>query len=93
VTPSENYNLFYSVTVPFVGPTITGSQSFAGNPRFVDPAANDYHLASGSAAIDVAPSFGVSRDVDGQSRPMGVGFDLGFDEALPPRLYLPIVLK
>ena len=93
VTPTENYNLFYSVTIPFVGPMITGSQSLAGNPRFLDPVANDYHLGLGSAAIDVAPSFGVSRDADGQLRPMGAGFDLGFDEALPPRLYLPIVLK
>jgi hypothetical protein len=50
-------------------------------PGFVDAGAGDYHLAAGSAAIDVGVDAGVTTDIDGDPRPVGAGPDLGADEA------------
>ncbi len=48
-----------------------------GNPAF---AADGYHLTPGSAAIDQGVDVGVYADIDGEPRPMDLGFDLGADE-------------
>lgn len=93
LTPTEDYNLFFTVTTKFIGPMNQGSQSFTADPRFVNPAADDFHLAFASPAIDAAFSFGLSRDFEGQVRPMGNNYDIGFDEALPPRIFIPLILK
>ena len=46
------------------------------------------HLTSTSPAIDAGVGIGVTTDIDGESRPLGAGFDLGADEftAGPPVL-------
>jgi parallel beta-helix repeat protein len=46
---------------------------------FVNPAANNYHLKSGSLAIDAGTSQGAPPpvDLDGLSRPFGQAFDIG----------------
>jgi len=62
------------------GTIITGDHNYWGNPAFVDPDAGDYHLTATSLAIDVGVDAGVTTDIDGESRPMGLGFDLGADE-------------
>lgn len=44
--------------------------------------ANKYHLKAGSPCIDKSTNNEApSKDMDGQSRPMGSGFDIGPDEA------------
>jgi hypothetical protein len=48
---------------------------------FVNPGAGDYHLASGSPAIDRGTSVPVPNDIDRQSRPRGRRYDIGSDEA------------
>ncbi len=74
---------------------VTGALS--GDPLFVAPGTDDYHLAVGSPAVDSAPSPFDSIDIDGDFRPQGVASDLGYDErvrtpqsiafgALPDRL-------
>ncbi len=74
--------------------TITGGgNSLTGNPAFVNPASDDYHLGTGSAAIDNGVSVGITTDIDGDPRPLGGGFDIGYDEVEPHRLYLPLALK
>ena len=56
-----------------VDPIISTCES--ADPLFVDPS-NDFHLMTGSPAIDFATTGG-SVDFDGVSRPQGAGFDVG----------------
>jgi hypothetical protein len=62
------------------GTIITGSLNVYDDPRFVDPAAWNYHLQFGSAAIDAGIEAGVSTDIDGQVRPQRFAYDIGADE-------------
>ena len=56
-----------------------------GDPRFVNPLQGDYHLDSGSSALNAGINAGVLMDVDGEERPLCGGFDLGADEYSGPR--------
>jgi hypothetical protein len=61
------------------GRTYTG---FSGdilnqNPLFVSASGNNYRIQSGSPAIDRAASVGVTADLDGKTRPIGSGPDIG----------------
>ena len=49
--------------------------------RQPDAAPFDYHLMSGSIAIDMATLSSLGHDIDGEPRPMGAGRDIGADEA------------
>jgi len=51
------------------------------DPQFVDPAVGDFHLMSGSPAIDAGTSQDAPvADFDGDPRPLGAGIDIGADE-------------
>jgi hypothetical protein len=55
------------------------------DPMFVDAAAGNYHIQGISDAVDNANATGApSDDIDGDSRPQGVGYDIGADEYLTP---------
>jgi hypothetical protein len=92
-TLSADHNLFFTVPVTGVGVINWGSQNIVADPAFANPAQFDFHLLPHSPAIDATPSYGVSNDFEKQPRPMGINFDIGFDEALPPRLYLPLIVR
>lgn len=68
--------------------TLTGSGNVVRNlllldPRFVNSPGADYHLATGSPAINAGPSiYGESRDIDGVRRPARPS--LGAYEYKPP---------
>ncbi len=65
-----------------------------GDPCFVDPAHDDYHLAFGSAAIDRGIDAGIYGDLDGHPRPIGLGFDIGAYEYQSIRyLWLPVIRR
>ena len=89
----EDYNLFFNTPAVTAGGVITGGHSFSGNPAFVDPTLDDYHLGPGSAAIDEGVNAGVTDDIDEQPRPRDAGFDIGFDEFAFHVLYLPMFLR
>jgi hypothetical protein len=87
-----DHNLFYTPKSDFVldygGRIYTasninslGSGNLYGDPLFVSPAfgtTGDYHLKSGSPAIDKGSSVDAPLDdLDGNPRPQGTGFDIG----------------
>lgn len=45
-----------------------------------DTAPYDYHLGSGSIAVDMAGTSNLDHDYDGDHRPLGSGYDIGADE-------------
>jgi predicted outer membrane repeat protein len=93
-TVTEDYNLFHGNLTNTIGVT-TGAHSLVGDPRFVDPAHDDYHLVFGSAGIDHGVDAGVYTDLDGSVRPHGVGFDIGAYEyqGMNYRVFLPLIQK
>ncbi|GEM_PF-4298535 len=97
------YNLMYNDYFPYGDDGISDGFgyvfNFDGNPLFVNPAAGNYHIQPGSAAIDKGPGFWtITDDFDHQRRPNNStsGWpnpaDLGADEYCLPR-YLPIINK
>jgi len=50
-----------------------------------------YHLRPDSDAIDAGVDAGVTVDIDGDSRPIYDGYDIGADEFVVYRVYLPLV--
>ncbi len=87
-TVSADHNLFWANTYP----GIQGTNPVSGDPRFVNPAAGDYHLGPGSAAIDAGVLTTVTIDIDGDPRPIGTLPDIGADERRM-YAYLPLVLR
>ena len=79
------------------GTILPGTANIWGDPAFVDPVAGDYHIRSGSGAIDGGVNAGVTSDIDGESRPFGRGYDLGADEFAIGmdwhRVYVPLALR
>ena len=59
------------------------------NAKFVNPGADDYHLSSGSLAIDAGTNvsaYGITSDADRKSRPAGASFDAGAYEFIPSQM-------
>jgi hypothetical protein len=78
------------------GTIITGTVNVWGDPAFVDPDEQDYHIGPGSAALNQGVDAGVTTDIDRQPRPY-LAPDLGADEYWPPgalkHVYLPLNLS
>ncbi len=79
------------------GNVVTGTRNYWGDPAFVDPTGDDYHISAASPARDKGVDAGVTDDVDGEVRPhpdTGVP-DLGADEYHLDdiRLFLPLVVR
>ncbi len=76
-TVTSDYNLFYNAPTA----VITGANSLTGtDPVFTNPLTDDYHLKFSSPAIDKGTDAGVYTDFEGDPRPSGFGFDIGYDE-------------
>ena len=89
----EDYNLFYGNGITVTGAVSGGAHDVIGDPRFVNAAADNYHLAPDSTARDAGINAGVASDLDGHARPFGPGFDIGAYEYTHYTVFLPIVLK
>ena len=92
-TVGDTNTLFAGVSTPYTG-TVTSVGGITGTAGFVNPAADDYHLGAGSGAINAGIDAGVYTDLEGQARPFGAGYDIGFDESVfGPRAFLPMVVR
>jgi fibronectin-binding autotransporter adhesin len=93
-TVYEDYNLFFNTVTNTVGVITDGGHSLIGDPKFIDPLHGNYHLQFDSAAIDHGVDAGVYTDLDGNPRPIGLGFDIGAYEFQGIRyLWLPLIRK
>jgi hypothetical protein len=69
-----------SVHDNLLGPTERSDfGNFSADPEFVNSGGDNFHLRPTSPAVDQATT-GPSVDFDGDPRPAGGGWDLGFDE-------------
>ena len=60
---------------------IWGDDALEGDPRFLDPAAGDFHLDPRSPAVNAGAAQGAPAvDFEGDARPQGSGMDIGWDE-------------
>jgi hypothetical protein len=89
----QDYNLFYEIPFITTGSVGGGTHSLTGDPFFWSPASGNYHLLPGSRARDTGVNGGVSVDFEGDARPFGGGFDMGYDEAEFNLLYLPLIMR
>ena len=75
---------------------INTSSDISGDPDFVDPDNDDYHIGPDSDAIDQGVDAGVTNDIDHHPRPYQEP-DIGADEYWPPGalkfIYLPIIIR
>jgi len=83
-TVNADYTLFFGNLLNTQGGGISNNHPLSGDPAFFNPLLNDYHLGTGSAAVDIGTNSGVGLDFDGDARPQGSGFDIGYDESVPP---------
>jgi hypothetical protein len=74
------------VTAPDALAISEGAGNISGDPRFVNPAKGDFHLAAGSPAIDAGAAVDLAfpTDLDGSARVQGARPDLGAFETGPP---------
>jgi hypothetical protein len=72
-------NLYFGAVMTETG-GVNSANAVVGDPRFVDPAAGDYHLSLGSAAIEAGAASGVIEDWEDDPRPVGNLADIGVDE-------------
>lgn len=91
----QDYNLLFGNTTNASGVISGGTHNITGtNPSFVNPSLDNYRLNSNSPAIDTGTNVGVTTDIDGQTRPIGIGFDIGYYEyAVIRKLFLPLILR
>jgi photosystem II stability/assembly factor-like uncharacterized protein len=97
-TATVRYTLWDGNGVDIAGPgVVSQTHAVAGDPAFAYPAAHDYHLTAGSAAINAGDPAGVPPappdDADGVARPVGVAVDLGAYEWKGYWSYLPFVAR
>ncbi len=88
-----DHNIVYGSPYGVIGNT--GGITLTNNrlntdPLFAGASSNDYHLLSGSPAIDTGAAVSVSNDFDGNLRPLGAAFDVGAYEFAGATLTVPV---
>jgi hypothetical protein len=64
------------------------------DPMFASYPAADFRLQAGSPAIDRGSVANISSDINGSSRPLGNGFDIGaYESGSMPTLAPPVNLR
>ena len=78
VAVTADHSLFFGNQTNVQG--VTNLNPVMGDPRFLDAAGGDFHLALGSAAVDVAKEAFIDMDWEGDLRPIIASPDIGADE-------------
>jgi hypothetical protein len=92
-TVLENFNLFFGNGTDRSAGVPVGPNSLSGNPRFANVWAGDHHLTEASPARNTGVNAGITTDFEGHPRPIGGAYDMGYDEWLPPRAYVPLIAR
>ncbi|MBE7532296.1 MAG: right-handed parallel beta-helix repeat-containing protein [Ardenticatenaceae bacterium] len=91
-----DYNVFYTNDTDICLATAAPpNANIFADPQFINAAAGNYRLQSGSPAIDsgtAGPNI-PHVDIEGNGRPQGLGIDMGAYEAIRYLLFLPGVTK
>jgi len=71
----------YSSLSTWQGATGNDSNGMYSDPRLLNPGSGDLHITRNSPAIDQGTIMAsLTKDIDGDSRPLGSGIDMGADE-------------
>lgn len=89
---TADYTMFYQVTTATDGYVINHNQVNQPYAGFKDYLKDDYHLVRNAPARDKGKDAGVTVDFEGDPRPLGGGYDLGYDEFALHTL-LPLVVR
>ena len=74
-------NLVWGNTTDWVNDGAATSSDISADPRFTSASEGDYSLSVVSPCIDAGSStHAAATDRDGEARPQGSGYDIGFDE-------------
>ncbi len=81
-TVTANNNLVWGNATDYVNEASASATDISADPLFLDAGEGDYHLSAASPAIDagVDPDIYALTDFDGEGRPQGAGYDIGYDE-------------
>jgi hypothetical protein len=100
VINSTNVTIDHNLLFGGNGSYVLGSNSIISNPNFISPSINinaDYYISSSSPAIDSGSStLAPTTDFNGNSRPIGNGYDIGayeFDASLSIRDFQSFTVK
>jgi hypothetical protein len=74
-------NLVWGNTTDYVNDASAASSHLSADPLFADAGEGDYSLSASSPCVDAGSStHAAATDKDGEARPQGAGYDIGFDE-------------
>lgn len=97
ITPVLDYNDVWSnSTVDYSLPSgvVIGVHDISLDPLFRNLSFDDYRLQASSPCVDAGTDAGVMSDIDGNTRPVGAGYDIGAYEYTPQwEIFLPLVVN